>query len=298
MKIAITGASGLIGSALASSLLADGHQVLRLVRRPTTAPDEVTWDPMVGAVDLDRLAGIDALVHLAGVGVGDRRWTAAHKREIRDSRVVGTTTIATALAALDPLPQAFVCGSAIGYYGDTGDTVTTEAAPAGEGFLADVVQAWEAASRPAGDAGIRVTHARTGLVVAGKGGAWGRLWPLFKLGVGGKLGSGDQWWSWISLRDEVRALRRLVDDPAMTGAYNLTAPQPATNEEITHAMGELLHRPTVFSVPSFALKLALGEMSSEVLGSARIEPARLLAAGFSFKDPTIDAALATALATD
>ena len=298
MKIAITGASGLIGSALASSLLADGHQVLRLVRRPTTAPDEVTWDPMVGAVDLDRLAGIDALVHLAGVGVGDRRWTAAHKREIRDSRVVGTTTIATALAALDPLPQAFVCGSAIGYYGDTGDTVTTEADPAGEGFLADVVQAWEAASRPAGDAGIRVTHARTGLVVAGKGGAWGRLWPLFKLGVGGKLGSGDQWWSWISLRDEVRALRRLVDDPAMTGAYNLTAPQPATNEEITHAMGELLHRPTVFSVPSFALKLALGEMSSEVLGSARIEPARLLAAGFSFKDPTIDAALATALATD
>ncbi|MFZ0324838.1 MAG: TIGR01777 family oxidoreductase [Actinomycetes bacterium] len=297
MKIAITGASGLIGTALARSLTDDGHEVLRLVRRPTSSPLEATWDPMLGTVDLARLEGSDAVVHLAGAGVGDRRWTESYKREIRDSRMLGTATIANAAAALDPHPRALVSASAIGYYGDTGDRVVTEDDPPGEGFLADVVRAWETAARPAVESGIRVTHPRSGLVVAGKGGAWGRLWPLFKLGVGGKMGSGHQWWSWISLRDEVRALRRLIDDDSMSGAYNLTAPNPATNAEITTAMGEVLHRPTALSVPSFALRLALGEMSQEVLGSARVQPARLLAAGFTFDDATIDEALASALSS-
>lgn len=295
MKIAISGASGLIGSALAASLVGDGHEVLRLVRRPTTAPGEVSWDPMVGTVDLDALAGAEAIVHLAGPGVGDKRWSESYKREIRDSRVVGTATLARAAAAIEPLPRVFVSGSAIGYYGSPGDREVTEADPPGEGFLADVVVAWEASARPASDAGIRVVHSRSGLVVAGRGGAWGRLWPLFKLGVGGRLGSGDQWWSWISLRDEVRALRFLVDHDTLSGAYNLTAPQPATNTEITKAMGQVLHRPTVLPVPSFALKAVLGEMSQEVLGSARVLPARLLQAGFTFDDPTIEDALASAL---
>ncbi len=251
---------------------------------------------MVGTVDLDALAGTEAVVHLAGPGVGDRRWSESYKREIRDSRVVGTATLARAAAALDPLPAVFVCGSAIGYYGSPGDRAVTEADPPGEGFLAEVVTAWEASTRPASDAGIRVVHSRSGLVVAGKGGAWGRMWPLFRLGVGGRLGSGSQWWSWISLHDEVRALRFLIDQEPLSGAYNLTAPNPATNAEVTKAMGALLHRPTVLPVPSFALKAVLGEMSQEVLGSARVLPARLLEAGFTFDDPTIEDALAGALA--
>lgn len=294
MKVAITGASGLIGSAVRSSLEADGHEVLRLVRRPSTDPAEVEWDPQGGSVDAGPLAGVHAVVHLAGAGVGDRRWTSSYKREIRDSRLLGTRTLARALAGLDPQPSVLVSGSAIGYYGDTGAETVDETSPAGEGFLAQVVADWEHSASLAADAGIRVVHPRTGLVVAEKGGAWGRLWPLFRLGVGGRLGGGSQYWSFVSLRDEVRAIRRMIDDSTMVGAYNVTAPNPATNADITKAMSELLHRPAFAHVPSFVLKTVLGEMSQEVLGSARVLPVRLTEAGFAFDDPTITDALVAA----
>jgi hypothetical protein len=294
VKVAITGASGLIGSELRASLESDGHEVLRLVRRDPVDPSEVQWDPKGGSVDAAALAGVDAVVHLAGAGVGNRRWSASYKREIRDSRVLGTRTLARAVAGLDPVPAVLVSGSAIGYYGDTGDEAVDESSPAGEGFLAQVVVAWESSAAPAADAGIRVVHPRTGLVVAGSGGAWGRLWPLFRAGLGGRLGSGSQYWSFVSLRDEVRALRQMIDDASMTGAYNVTAPHPATNAEITAAMAELLHRPAFAHVPSFVLKTVLGELSQEVLGSARVLPTRLLEAGFEFEDPTIADALRAA----
>ena len=294
MKVAITGASGLIGTAVRQSLEDDGHEVLRLVRRAPVDPAEVEWDPQGGSVDTDALSGVNAVVHLAGAGVGDHRWTASYKREIRDSRVLGTRTLARAIAGLDPQPVVFVSGSAIGYYGDTGDEPVDESSPAGDGFLAHVVAAWEASAAPALEAGIRVVHPRTGLVVAGSGGAWGRLWPLFRFGLGGRLGGGSQYWSFVSLRDEVRAIRRMIDDSSMSGAYNVTAPNPATNAEITTAMSELLHRPAFAHVPRFVLKTVLGEMSQEVLGSARVLPSRLLEAGFAFDDPTIGDALRTA----
>ncbi|MFL6180253.1 MAG: TIGR01777 family oxidoreductase [Actinomycetes bacterium] len=296
MKVAITGASGLIGSAVGESLTADGHTVLRLVRRAASEPDEVQWDPLGGTVDLEALAGIDAVVHVAGAGVGDKRWTASYKRQIRDSRVLGTQTIARAMARLDPQPQVLVSGSAIGYYGDTGQEPADESSPAGDGFLSKVVVAWESSTAPASEAGIRVVTPRSGLVVAPHGGAWGRLWPLFRFGVGGRLGGGDQYWSFVSLRDEVRAFRRMLDDPSMAGAYNVTAPNPVTNREMTEAMAEIVHRPAFAHVPSFVLKSVLGEMSSEVLGSLRVLPTRLLEAGFEFLDPTINDALATAYA--
>jgi uncharacterized protein len=296
MRIAITGASGLIGGALVPHLRAQGHEVLRLVRRTSGAPDEVTWDPMGGTVEVGGLVGVDAVVHLAGAGVGDHRWTDAYKATIRDSRSVGTATLATALASMDRPPSVLVSGSAIGFYGDTADTAVDETAPAGSGFLADVVVAWEAAAQPARDAGIRVVHPRTGLVVAGRGGAWAKLWPLVRLGVGGRFGSGRQWWSFISMRDELAALTYLVDRP-LEGPVNLTAPHPVTNAEMIRAMGQLLRRPTVLPVPAKALEIALGEFSSEILGSVRVLPTRLLEAGFEFQDPTIDKALAHAWAT-
>lgn len=295
MKVAVTGASGLIGSALVPALRARGHEVIRLVRRAPSAPDEVRWDPAAGTVDLAGLQGIDAVVHLAGAGVGDKRWTEAYKKEILDSRVQGTTTIAQAMASLDPRPSVLVCGSAIGYYGDTGDREVTEKSPQGAGFLADVVAAWEASAQPAVDAGIRVPFARTGLVVSSKGGAWKRLLPIFKLGVGGKVGSGKQYWSFISLRDEVAALIALLEDERYRGPVNLTAPHPVTNSEVTAAMGRVLGRPTVLPVPAFAIKAALGEFSQDVLGSQRVLPQVLEGDGFSWSDPTIDQAIRQAV---
>ncbi len=296
MKIAVTGASGLIGSALVPHLRAGGHEVVRLVRRPTSAADEISWDPTTGSVDLVRLAGTDAVVHLAGAGVGDHRWTDDYKREILDSRVNGTATIVRAITALDPKPRVLVSASAIGWYGDTGDRKVDETAPAGTGFLADVVRAWEAAAAPAASAGIRVVHPRTGLVVSGKGGAWARMFPLFKAGLGGKLGNGRQYWSWISLRDEVTALQALVEDDSYVGPVNLTGPDPVTNAEVTATMGRVLGRPTILPAPAFALKAVLGEFSTEVLGSSRVMPEVLESRGFPFADRTIESAIRAALA--
>ncbi|MFB6620010.1 TIGR01777 family oxidoreductase [Streptomyces sp. NPDC085524] len=295
MRIAVTGSTGLIGSALVRSLREDGHEVVRFVRREPAAADEARWDPARGHVDPDALAGCGAVVGLAGAGVGDHRWTAAYKKEIRDSRVLGTAALARAVAALDEPPQVFVVGTAVGYYGDTGDRPVDEDSPAGTGFLSSVCVDWEAAAAPARKAGIRTAFARTGLVVAGEGGAWGRMFPLFRAGVGGRLGDGRQYWSYISLRDEVAALRHIIDTPSLEGPVNLTAPEPLTNREVTAAMARVLRRPAVLPVPAVALRIALGEFSSDVLGSQRVRPKRLLESGFAFRDPGIEDAIRAAL---
>ncbi len=297
MRIAVTGASGLIGRALVSHLARRGHDVVRLVRRSPAAADEVHWDPDGGSLDVAALGSVDAVVHLAAAPASfPHRWTEARKSLILESRVQGTRALSTALAQMETPPRVLVSASAIGYYGGTGDTQVDEGGPRGAGFLADVVVQWEAAAEPARAAGIRVAHARTGLVVAGHGGAWGVMWPIFRLGVGGRLSSGKQWWSFISLRDEVRALQYLIEQP-IAGPVNLVAPNPATNDQVTRAMGALLRRPTVLPVPRVALQIVLGEFASEVLDTPRVKPGVLLDAGFTFSDPTIEAALAWAWAS-
>ncbi len=318
MRVAVTGASGLIGSALVPHLRSVGHEVVRLVRRPAGSPDEITWDPKAGTVDLDALQGVDGVVHLAGAGVGDHRWTDAYKREILDSRVDGTRTIAQAVRALDPKPRVLVSASAIGWYGDTGDREVDETAPAGTGFLADVVRAWEAAAEPAAAAGIRVVHPRTGLVVeapdstlgplvsvlrlgaggrtSGIGGAFGPLVPAARLNLAGRLGSGKQYWSWISLRDEVCALQFLLEQDHLSGPVNLTGPTPVTNADVADALAEQIGRRWLPPIPAIAVKALLGEFSSEILGSARVLPRVLEQSGFAFQDPTIESAIRTALA--
>ncbi|MFJ4520191.1 TIGR01777 family oxidoreductase [Streptomyces sp. NPDC088810] len=294
-RIAVAGASGLIGSALVRSLTADGHEVVRLVRRAPRGADEVRWDPGRRYVDTAGLAGCDAVVNLAAAGVGDRRWTPEYKRLLRDSRVLGTAALAEAVAALPRPPRVFVNGSAIGFYGDTGDRVVDEDASPGDGFLAALCVEWEAAAAPAQEAGVRTVCARTGLVVARGGGAWGRLFPLFRAGLGGRLGDGRQYWSYIALHDEVAAIRHLIDHDDLSGPVNLTAPQPLTNSEITAAMARALHRPAVFAVPAPVLRAVLGEMAGDVLGSQRVVPKRLLESGFRFAFPGIDEAIRAAL---
>ena len=294
MRIGITGASGLIGSALTTHLQQQGHDTVAFVRREPRSASEISWQP---GTDLDpgRLSGLDAIVHLAGAGVGDKRWTDSYKEVIRSSRVDGTQTIARAMAAADDGPRVLVSGSAIGYYGDTGDRLTDETGPQGDGFLAGVVRDWEAAAAPAVDAGVRVTFARTGLVVSSDGGAWQRLFPIFRAGLGGKLGSGKQYWSTISLTDEVRALTWLINND-VGGPVNLVGPHPVTNAEVTRVMGEVLGRPTILPVPGFALKAVLGEFAEDTLASQRIDPAVLRSHGFTWLQPDIRAMIATARA--
>lgn len=296
-RIAVAGASGLVGSALVRSLAADGHEVVRLVRREPRAADEVRWDPARRTVDAAGLAGCDAVVNLAGAGIGDHRWTPAYKELIRSSRVGGTAALAGALAAMDPAgrPRVFVNGSAIGVYGDTGERAVDESAPAGEGFLPSVCVEWEAAAEPAREAGVRTVLARTGLVVARGGGAWGRLFPLFRAGLGGRLGNGRQYWSFVALHDEVAALRHLLFTDGLSGPFNLTAPHPVTNREVTAAMGRVLRRPALFPVPAPVLRGVLGELASDALGSARVVPSRLLESGFRFAYPEIEEAVRAAL---
>jgi uncharacterized protein len=304
MKVAVTGSSGLIGTALTDSLRADGHQVVRLVRRPpaggAAASDELRWDPRAADAGNPPLSGVDAVVHLAGAGVADHRWTAGYKAEIRASRVLATRALAAALAAATPRPARFIVASAIGWYGDTGGREVTEDAPAGKAFLSRIVHDWEAAAAPASEAGIRVAQLRTGLVLGAGGGVLAKLGPPARFGVLPRFGDGRQVMSWISLTDEIRAIRFLLDGAGSgerSGPYNLTAPNPVTNAELTAALHAAYHRPDFgwLRVPAPLLKLGLGEMSSELLTSARVLPKRLQEAGFVFDYPTIAAALAAEL---
>jgi len=288
-RVAITGASGLIGGALSVFLSARGDDVVHLVRREPRARYEVSWDPASRKLNPGDLSGLTAVVHLAGAGVGDHRWTPAYKEEILASRVNGTATIATALAELGE-PIALVSGSAIGAYGDRGDEILTEDSETGKGFLADVVRAWEAATIPAQEAGLRVVHARTGLVLAPDGGAMQRVLPLAKWGLAGPLGTGRQYWSWITLDDEVRALAHLIDQNVV-GPVNLVSSQPLRQAEVMKALGARLRRPAVLPTPALALKVALGEFASDILASARVLPSVLSASGFVFEHDSIASAM-------
>lgn len=294
MKVVLTGASGLIGPALAASFRTDEHQVVRLVRRPPSAPDEARWDPAAGTVDAGALAGADVVVHLAGVGLGSRPWTPDHKRAVMDSRVQGTTTIAKAVA--EHGVPILVSASGVGYYGNPGDAVCDEDAPRGLTYVADIAATWEACTEPAAESGARVVPVRTGVVLSAKGGAYGTLLPLFRLGLGGKLGSGKQWWSWVALDDYVRAVRFVIDSD-LAGPVNVTAPEPLTNAEMTAAMGRVLHRPTVLTAPGWAMEVPLRDFAADLLGGQRVVPRRLLDAGFVFAHPRFERALREVLAT-
>jgi len=285
-RIAVTGASGLIGSALVGYLKSEGHTVQRLVRRATVAPDEIRWDPKTGYVDIDALRGVDAVIHLAGVGVGDKRWTKRYKSEILNSRLLGTTAIANAVAEVKP--QVFISASAIGWYGDSGNRAVVESDSVGNDFLAAVCREWEGAADLAGD--VRTVKLRTGLVLDPTGGALGRMLPLFRFGLGGKLGSGKQWWSWITLHDVVRAIVFCLEKK-VSGPVNLTSPNPVTNQEFTAALARAMNRPALFPAPAIALKIALGGFSSEVLGSKKVIPSALTEAGFKWDYPHISPAL-------
>lgn len=286
-RIAITGASGLIGSALVGKLKGDGYSVNRLVRRATVSSEEIYWNPAKSEIDVDALAGVDAVIHLAGAGVGDKRWTKKYKSEILNSRLLGTTTIANAVAQVKP--KVFISSSAIGWYGETGNRAVTETDRGGDDFLAAVCREWEAAADLAGD--VRTAKIRTGLVLDPTGGALGRMLPLFRFGFGGKLGSGKQWWSWITLHDHLRAVEFILENEKLSGAVNLTSPNPVTNQEFTSALARALRRPALFPAPAFALKAALGGFSTEILGSKKVLPTALLDAGFTFDYPHIGPAL-------
>jgi len=297
MKVIVSGSTGLIGRPLVASLRAEGHDIVRLVRRDPQGAGEVQWNPATGTIDAAGLVGANLVFHLAGAGIGDQRWTESYKQEILDSRVLGTGLLASALAELDPKPSVMVSASAIGWYGDRGDEILDESAPQGTGFLADVVAAWEAAAQPAADAGIRVVHPRTGIVLSKDGGALQRLLLPFRLGAGGRTGPGSQWWSWITLNDEVRALTHLASSSVLAGPVNLTAPSPVTNQDFVDALGSVLRRPTLLPTPSLALKAYLGSELAEALlfQSQRVVPARLLEDGFTFDSPNLEEALRSAI---
>jgi len=285
-RIAVTGASGLIGTALVGHLKSQGHTVQRLVRRPAVSSEEITWDPIAGTVDMDALAGVDAVIHLAGAGVSDKRWTKKYKAEILNSRLLGTTTIAKAVAIVKP--QVFISASAIGWYGESGNRAVVESDRVGDDFLAAVCREWESAADLAGD--VRTVKIRTGLVLDPTGGALGKMLPIFRFGLGGKLSNGKQWWSWITLHDQIRAITFLLENN-VSGPVNLTSPNPVTNSEFTAGLARALHRPALFPVPALALKIVLGGFSAEVLGSKKVMPQALVEAGFTFDYPHISSAL-------
>lgn len=295
MRIVVSGASGLIGQGICSSFRADGHTVQRLVRRAPRGDDEIEWDPAADRLDADALAGVDAVIHLAGENVASGRWTAARKERIRSSRVDGTRLLVTRMLEADPPPRAFVGASAIGFYGDRGDTVCTEKTPPGTGFLPEVCVAWEREAAPLAEAGVRVAHLRIGLVLSKDGGALKAMRTPFALGVAGRLGSGEQWMSWVAYDDVVAAFRYAAEHD-LAGPFNLVAPTPVTNAEFTKTMGRVLRRPTILPLPAFALRLVLGELADQLLlASTRVSPQRLLEAGFSFTrtelEPTLRAEL-------
>lgn len=292
MRIAVTGSSGLIGSALVRSLEGDGHDLVRVVRS-SPGPGDVRWDIEAGVIDTTNLAGVDAVVHLAGEGIAAGRWTEDHKRKVLDSRTKGTALLSEALAALDRRPAVLLSGSAIGYYGDRGDEELTEDSPPGNGFLPEVCRAWEAATGMAEAADIRVAHLRTGIVLSPAGGALGKQLLPFKLGLGGRAGGGGQWMPWISLDDEVRAIRFLLEAD-VAGPVNLTAPRPVTNREFTRTLGRVLGRPTVIPIPAAVAKLpaGIGPLADNLLfSSAKVLPTVLTAAGFTFDHTELEGAL-------
>jgi len=292
MRVLLSGASGLIGSALARRL-AVSSEVVRLVRRdPLSAAKEIRWDPAAGRIEPKQLEGFDAVVHLAGENIGAGRWTAAKKASIRASRVEGTLLLAKTLARLNQPPKVLVSASAVGYYGDRGEEKLDESSGPGTGFLAEVCRAWEEAAMTAAEAGIRVVLARFGVVLSSEGGALARLLPLFRFGLGGRLGSGRQYMSWIALEDAVGAIAFALENDSLRGPVNVSSPQPVTNREFTQTLGRVLRRPTLLHAPSIALRAVLGEMADEMLlASVRVYPRRLLEAGFSFSKPDLEAAL-------
>lgn len=296
MRVVVSGASGLIGSALLPALRAAGHQPVALVRRPPRTADEIEWDPAAGKLDPGALDSADAVVHLAGAGIGDRRWTDDYKRELLDSRTLSTTLLADTIARSANGPRVLLSGSAIGYYGPRGDETLDETAPAGSDFLADICRQWEDACQPAHDAGARVVNLRTGIVLSAKGGALKKMLPLFRLGVGGRFGNGRQWQSWISIDDEVLAIIHLLTS-SLAGPVNLTAPMPVTNTEFTRTLGKVLRRPSLLPVPRFAPALLLGgELADALLFTGqRVLPTALQADGYAFEHATLDVALRAVL---
>ncbi|MFT7679147.1 MAG: hypothetical protein ACI8QC_003147 [Planctomycetota bacterium] len=297
MQIAITGASGLVGTQLALALREGGHAVLKLVRREAQAADEVLWHPGQPDQELAGLAGVDAVVHLAGEGVAAKRWTSAQKKVIEGSRVGVTHELVRSLGRLDPRPRTFVCANAVGIYGDRGDELLDESSSDGAGFLAGVCRAWEDAAMTAGDFGMRVVSLRIGLVLAKQGGALAKMLLPFRLGLGGRLGSGKQWMSWIALDDMVRAIVHALECEQLSGPVNLVSPGPVTNREFTAALGSALRRPTVMPMPGPVARLLFGQMADELLlGGTRVEPSALLQSGFVFEQPELAACLRTVLA--
>lgn len=302
MRVIVTGASGLIGAKLCEKLREAGHEPVRLVRREAKGADEISWDPAGETLDSQALEGCDAVVHLAGADIGDKRWSKARKRELADSRIRSTHLLATALAGLHEPPKAFLSGSAIGIYGETGDRVADEedvvtaAAPAGEGFLSELCKHWEAAAAPAAEAGIRTVLLRTGIVVDSKAPFLKRQLPLFKLGLGGRLGSKSRWISWISLEDEVAAIIWLLEHEDISGPVNLVAPNPVTNQEFTKTLGRILRRPTLLPVPKLLPSLLLGsELINALTESTRVAPKALTARNYPFAHPRLEPALRAAL---
>jgi len=293
LRVLVSGASGLVGRALVPFLTTQGHTVVRLVRRAARGEDEVFWNPEAPALDLAALDGrIDAVVHLAGAGIADARWTDARKREIRESRVHGTRVLAGALASLRIPPRVVVGGSAIGYYGEGGEAWLDESASPGKGFLADVSQAWEAAWTPLEACGVRRVFLRTGVVLTPAGGALAKLLPPFRAGLGGPVGDGRQWWSWISLDDIVGAIGHALLTDSVRGALNAVAPGPVTSADFARELGRVLHRPAFLPAPAWALRLALGPMADEaLLASQRVRPGALVASGYRFRHENLDTAL-------
>ncbi|MBA3433159.1 MAG: TIGR01777 family protein, partial [Actinobacteria bacterium] len=290
MKVAVSGASGLIGSALLPALGASGHEVIRLVRRTPERSNEIAWDPEEGSIDVEGLRGVDAVVNLSGATIG-HRWNDGRKAEILESRVSSTSLLARTMAELDVRPSVLVCAGGIGIYGNRDDEILTEESELGSGFLAEVGTAWEEAAEPARTAGVRVVNFRQGIVLSSEGGALQRMLTPFKLGVGGRVGSGKQWWSWVSLNDLVAGYRFALETD-LAGPVNLASPNPVTSAHFVKALGRALHRPTVFPLPAFAVKAAFGEMGEAVLlEGQRVLPARLLDAGFAFSYPELDSAL-------
>jgi uncharacterized protein (TIGR01777 family) len=292
MKVAVTGSSGLIGSALVPFLTAGGHEVRRLVRRAPRGKDEIRWDPTKDEIDAAALEGVDAVVNLSGESVAGGRWTDARKARIRDSRIESTRTLARALASLKRKPKVLLSASAIGYYGDQREEWVTESSPPADDFLARLAVDWETAAAPAAEAGIRVAHPRIGVVLSPAGGALGKLLPPFRLGLGGVVGPGRQYMSWVALDDVLGALHHALVDDGVSGPFNLVAPEPVTNREFTKTLGRVLGRPTVAAVPAFALKAVLGQMAeATVLASTRVHPACLLSGGYRFRCPDLEGTL-------